>query len=199
MAPSDSTDSGPLSAAERNQLTELLTHTTWDIHGLLGILSAVAIAPRDVGFGEWMLVVAPRPKGLMVFERTEDAEDFLGLVMRFNDDVLGALDAGKLAVPAAEATDARASFAKGFAAGVALDPSWTGAADLLHGDAAEAIVTAYRTSPKSRKRAGGGAPAGGGTVVRSGPRVGRNDPCPCGSGKKFKHCCINGQKPPLPN
>jgi preprotein translocase subunit SecA len=20
------------------------------------------------------------------------------------------------------------------------------------------------------------------------PRVGRNDPCPCGSGKKFKHC-----------
>ena len=25
--------------------------------------------------------------------------------------------------------------------------------------------------------------------VRSGPKVGRNDPCPCGSGKKYKHCC----------
>jgi preprotein translocase subunit SecA len=25
--------------------------------------------------------------------------------------------------------------------------------------------------------------------VRSGPKVGRNDPCPCRSGKKFKHCC----------
>jgi len=25
--------------------------------------------------------------------------------------------------------------------------------------------------------------------VRSGPKVGRNDLCPCGSGKKFKHCC----------
>jgi len=25
--------------------------------------------------------------------------------------------------------------------------------------------------------------------VRTGPKVGRNDPCPCGSGKKFKHCC----------
>lgn len=25
-------------------------------------------------------------------------------------------------------------------------------------------------------------------VVRSGPKVGRNDPCPCGSGKKFKSC-----------
>ncbi|MBR1588378.1 MAG: SEC-C domain-containing protein, partial [Kiritimatiellae bacterium] len=26
----------------------------------------------------------------------------------------------------------------------------------------------------------GGAPA---------PAVGRNDPCPCGSGKKYKKCC----------
>ncbi|HRF83510.1 MAG TPA: preprotein translocase subunit SecA [Pseudoxanthomonas sp.] len=27
-----------------------------------------------------------------------------------------------------------------------------------------------------------------GTVVREAPKVGRNDPCPCGSGKKYKHC-----------
>ena len=27
------------------------------------------------------------------------------------------------------------------------------------------------------------------TVVNSGPKVGRNDPCPCGSGKKYKNCC----------
>ena len=27
------------------------------------------------------------------------------------------------------------------------------------------------------------------TVRRVTPKVGRNDPCPCGSGKKFKHCC----------
>jgi preprotein translocase subunit SecA len=25
--------------------------------------------------------------------------------------------------------------------------------------------------------------------IRSGPKVGRNDPCPCGSGKKYKACC----------
>ncbi|HZI82427.1 MAG TPA: SEC-C metal-binding domain-containing protein, partial [Casimicrobiaceae bacterium] len=24
--------------------------------------------------------------------------------------------------------------------------------------------------------------------ARAGPKVGRNDPCPCGSGKKYKHC-----------
>jgi preprotein translocase subunit SecA len=26
-------------------------------------------------------------------------------------------------------------------------------------------------------------------IVRSGDKVGRNDPCPCGSGKKYKKCC----------
>ncbi|WP_305076252.1 SEC-C metal-binding domain-containing protein [Prolixibacter bellariivorans] len=24
--------------------------------------------------------------------------------------------------------------------------------------------------------------------IRHGPKVGRNDPCPCGSGKKYKQC-----------
>lgn len=28
-----------------------------------------------------------------------------------------------------------------------------------------------------------------GQVIRGGPKIGRNDPCPCGSGKKFKKCC----------
>ncbi len=49
---------------------------------------------------------------------------------------------------------------------------------------------------------GGGAPAKSSDVVseaaaaqekarpvRTGPKVGRNDPCPCGSGKKYKQCC----------
>ena len=28
------------------------------------------------------------------------------------------------------------------------------------------------------------------TVVRDFPKIGRNDPCPCGSGKKHKKCCL---------
>ena len=31
-------------------------------------------------------------------------------------------------------------------------------------------------------------PLGGQTIVNAMPKVGRNDPCPCGSGKKFKQC-----------
>ncbi len=27
------------------------------------------------------------------------------------------------------------------------------------------------------------------TTIRKGKKVGRNDPCPCGSGKKYKKCC----------
>jgi len=43
--------------------------------------------------------------------------------------------------------------------------------------------------------AAGGQPAadqGAGrvqTLRRETPKVGRNDPCPCGSGKKYKQCC----------
>ena len=33
---------------------------------------------------------------------------------------------------------------------------------------------------------------GGQPEVRESPKVGRNDPCPCGSGKKYKKCCSQG-------
>ena len=29
-----------------------------------------------------------------------------------------------------------------------------------------------------------------GAGIRRGPKIGRNDPCPCGSGKKYKKCCL---------
>ncbi len=27
--------------------------------------------------------------------------------------------------------------------------------------------------------------------VKNGPKIGRNDPCPCGSGRKYKQCCLH--------
>ncbi|MCL4854584.1 MAG: SEC-C domain-containing protein, partial [Bryobacteraceae bacterium] len=35
----------------------------------------------------------------------------------------------------------------------------------------------------------GGDGAAGSQPVLKGKKVGRNDPCPCGSGKKYKKCC----------
>jgi preprotein translocase subunit SecA len=42
----------------------------------------------------------------------------------------------------------------------------------------------YDEALGSAEGAQGGAPA----PASAGPKVGRNDPCPCGSGKKYKHC-----------
>ena len=42
------------------------------------------------------------------------------------------------------------------------------------------------TLPESQARAG--AALAGAAAAGAVPRVGRNDPCPCGSGKKYKHC-----------
>jgi uncharacterized protein YchJ len=29
-------------------------------------------------------------------------------------------------------------------------------------------------------------------ITRAGSKIGRNDPCPCGSGRKYKSCCLKG-------
>ncbi len=56
----------------------------------------------------------------------------------------------------------------------------------------------YRTSrpglpgeeaQRSAAAARQGAPQTPVTMRHTGPRIGRNDPCPCGSGKKYKNCC----------
>jgi preprotein translocase subunit SecA len=43
--------------------------------------------------------------------------------------------------------------------------------------------------PKKRMVLSHGGDGGSSPVRRKSPKVGRNDPCPCGSGKKYKHCC----------
>ncbi|MGB7161185.1 MAG: SEC-C metal-binding domain-containing protein [Tepidisphaeraceae bacterium] len=72
--------------------------------------------------------------------------------------------------------------------------------------ATHADAGGYGVSENVRHTADVGAPTGGGemqqasdqalgegakvkTIVREAARVGRNDPCPCGSGKKYKKCC----------
>ena len=34
-----------------------------------------------------------------------------------------------------------------------------------------------------------GCSAASAPITRAEPKVGRNDPCPCGNGRKFKRCC----------
>jgi preprotein translocase subunit SecA len=52
----------------------------------------------------------------------------------------------------------------------------------------KATVSAYSGAPGPEEPPD---PSGGKVrqIVRAEPKVGRNDPCPCGSGKKYKKCC----------
>ena len=55
-----------------------------------------------------------------------------------------------------------------------------GTSERLRQREAELQTLAQRVQPASKLA----AQRGGST-----PKVGRNDPCPCGSGKKYKKCC----------
>jgi preprotein translocase subunit SecA len=73
----------------------------------------------------------------------------------------------------------------------ALQAQHAEAASLLAG--AEEAQPAPAGIPPARAAAAGAPPplpdsASAGTFVRNERKVGRNEPCPCGSGKKFKHC-----------
>jgi len=55
---------------------------------------------------------------------------------------------------------------------------------VVSGNATHSQVSTFRNANMQGRNAPDNA-----QVVRSSPKVGRNDPCPCGSGKKYKHCC----------
>ena len=56
-------------------------------------------------------------------------------------------------------------------------------------DLEEAFQRRKRRELEQARMAGSGDQQPIQQVVRSGSKVGRNDPCPCGSGKKYKKCC----------
>jgi preprotein translocase subunit SecA len=63
----------------------------------------------------------------------------------------------------------------------------------VHADYAQAAAGAADADPESIALALASAPAreapaDAQTVRRFGEKIGRNDPCPCGSGRKFKQC-----------
>ncbi len=57
-----------------------------------------------------------------------------------------------------------------------------------HVDAPAASGGGGRGERELSTNRGGGEPEAVVTIHNDGPAVGRNDPCPCGSGKKYKKC-----------
>ncbi len=62
-------------------------------------------------------------------------------------------------------------------------------AKIIAGDAQHRAVGAFAGGGKGAPQPLSASKPAAAQVVRVVPKVGRNEPCPCGSGKKYKHCC----------
>jgi hypothetical protein len=76
---------------------------------------------------------------------------------------------------------------------IGLPDRWRGEFDLF-GDVIEELSGWLRFKPEDREKSDWDSSWRLRSPVTNPLRsVGRNDPCPCGSGKKFKKCCLNAQ------
>jgi len=195
------------------------------VDGVIGLLHAIAVSPATIAPSTWLPVIMPGSAGkdqaaleqeLGTVLRLHDA--VVRCVQRRELDLLPAEDdvdgckafaagyvEGATLDPDWVADEERWSFAT-WAAYLGdrqdlvpapllekLDKNEKKATTMLREDMGDAILEAYNAFLPLR-----GAPPGTKLPpkqpVRS-TRVGRNDACPCGSGKKFKRCCI-GSPPP---
>jgi len=104
-------------------------------------------------------------KDPLVIYKLEAYNLFEHLVYKINEEVLSYLMKGKLIVDGRELEEAKTQHTD-------MSKTQTSREDNLARAAAEGAGGRQQIE----------------TVKREAPKVGRNDPCPCGSGKKFKHC-----------
>ncbi len=176
-----------------------------------GLFAALAIIPRMVAPGEWLPIVLGTSKA-------ERPEVLLPALMElYNAEVEQVRRDARKAVPKFKTGD-QPEWGAGFLRGLRLDwdavtsnhecASIAVFMMVLSGEASyDGLAEDLKiTEEKWRKKFGKGLPGliramyedleepRANAPVEPAPvalseRVGRNDPCPCGSGKKFKKCC----------
>ena len=179
-----------------------------------GFLTATACAPTMRMPSEWQRDLL----GDAEFSSMEQAQRVFGLVIRLYNQVVADLDEGNSIAPSGPDEDVR-SWCAGYLRAARMDEVWTGdesgvvflfplailagEVDLVGEEDADGNVI-VDPSPQLRRcresvdatvhnanrywtahrRETMTAPA-----VSRPPKLGRNEPCPCGSGRKFKKCC----------
>jgi uncharacterized protein len=204
----------PLDTYEAVELAEFLDSDDVDclsFDELRGFLTAVVSAPTTFRPSEWQ----SEAFGDQAFASIEHARHILDLVIRLHNGIITTLDAGEPFLGDAD-DDTVADWCSGYMHGARMDPAWTrdpegvvflfplailsGEFDLVGEEDADGNIIEDATPQLQRARAELEntvraayqhfrtrrlAPG----VVRSAPKIGRNEPCPCGSGRKFKKCC----------
>jgi len=69
-----------------------------------------------------------------------------------------------------------------------LAQTWSGQSEGVSSDAAQRQFESHAEKMQQGVQGSQGTSTLN-TIRNEQPKVKRNDPCPCGSGKKFKHCC----------
>jgi uncharacterized protein len=182
-----------------------------------GFLTAVVIGPELIMPSEWLPVIWGEDEPL--FENLEEAQDIIGVIMgRYNQilqQIGGEADAYEpLFWEAPDGSLLAADWAEGFMDGVALRrQSWRQLLEsddgrtllapivaFLHDEHGNSLLDAEPDDLAELRRAATDliVPSVQGIDAywktrrqksRNAPRIGRNEPCPCGSGRKYKRCC----------
>jgi uncharacterized protein len=206
----------PLNEAELKALEAHLSATegAMSLPEAQGYLAAVASAPTLVRPADWLKIVV----GEGGFAHLNDANRIFGLVMRLYNGIIATLDAGGRVAPGPGTSDEDlATWCVGYLRLAHSDPRWTAdetgvelilpIASLATGtdlDQPDDGTPDLPISAEQYARYRGGLddcvraidlywgarrpPPPVAPVVRAAPKVGRNEPCPCGSGKKYKRC-----------
>ena len=197
-----------LDRLERYLVAPERPESTLPLDAIQGLLCAVVSAPSPVAPSRWLPAVLGEAHP---FSTPDEAREITALLMRLHDDVARQLNEGEgfdfiFYGGEGEDHESIAIWCEGYLIGVDLaDPGWEEDTDpegleemlfpflMLSGDCEdEKVLAELRLSladdviANRRYWFERAIPE---TVRRSTPKVGRNDPCPCGSGKKFKNCC----------
>ncbi|OUS10072.1 hypothetical protein A9Q89_12070 [Gammaproteobacteria bacterium 53_120_T64] len=186
-----------------------------------GYFAAIACAPQMILPSLWMPSLWGGEEHSPEWENSEDFQEFSELIMSFYNYVIGDMNEGSYAAMYMVSEIKQHSYTlvddwcSGFLRGVnlwaalspmdtlvleaALEPVRLFATESGFGELAElnddeieqrqqAIEPAVRKLflhfLKQRQPPGQ-------ALLRGEPKAGRNDPCPCGSGKKYKKCCLH--------
>jgi preprotein translocase subunit SecA len=139
------------------------------------------------GYGQRDPLVEYKKESFQMFQALMDRIDEEILRWTFLYQPVVMPDAEPASLPAdAEASRGRPAPARAREPELAFAGVKTAAARKLSFNDPSATPTAFARTAEPREAQGGTDEVL--TVRREGPKVGRNDPCPCGSGKKYKKC-----------